>query len=111
MANSHMTPKECATAEEFVDELISLGVLKGVPHGDSLSTNCPLFLVTKPRQPDQYWCITNMKKGSQNAGCVGDPVQMTSPHQVILPLLNEGGFSASLDLAKFFHMFLTIESE
>jgi hypothetical protein len=43
MANSHMTPKEYATAEEFVDELISLGVLKGVPHGDSLSINCPLF--------------------------------------------------------------------
>lgn len=108
--NSRMTPTELETAVDFVDELISLGVLELVPPNETLTNNCPLFLVPKPGQPGQFRCIADMKKGGQNAGCVGDPVQMTSP-QIILPLLNEGGFSASLDLAKFFHMFLTVESE
>jgi hypothetical protein len=47
-------------------ELISLGVLALVPYGVLLMNVCPLFLVSKPGQPDQWRCITYMKKGHQN---------------------------------------------
>ena len=42
--------------------------------------------------------------------CVADPCHMTSPDH-ILPYLYSGGFSASLDLSKYFHMFLTKPEE
>jgi hypothetical protein len=109
-ANAKMPPEELATAISFVDELITLGVLEPVPAGEVLSNNCPLFIVPKPGQPGQYRCIADMKRGNQNAVCGPDPCQMTSPGD-ILPLLNHGGFSASLDISKFFHMFLTVLEE
>ena len=108
--NAPMNDDERATAIKFVDELCALGVLEPEPYPGNVVNTCPLFLVPKPGQPGQYRCIADMKKGGQNA-CVGaDPVQMTSPAD-ILPRLYHGGYSATLDIAKYFHMFPTVEAE
>ena len=108
--NAPMNPEELRTAIKFVDELIALGVLEEEPTPGNVVNNCPLFLVPKPGQPGQYRCIADMKKGGQNRVCAADPVQMTMPGD-ILPRLYRGGYSATLDIAKFFHMFPTVDSE
>ena len=110
VANAPMNPDELATAIKFVDELISLGVLEEEPYPGNVVNNCSLFLVPKPGQPGQYRCIADMKKGGQNQMVGADPVQMTVPGD-ILPRLYPNGFSATLDIAKFFHMFPTVEEE
>lgn len=108
--NVPMNDAERATAVKFVDELCSLGVLEPEPFPGNVVNTCPLFLVPKPGQPGQYRCIADMKKGGQNS-CVGaDPVQMTSSAD-ILPRLYRGGYSATLDIAKYFHIFPTVEDE
>mmetsp|Transcript_15716 Transcript_15716/g.22422 ORF Transcript_15716/g.22422 Transcript_15716/m.22422 type:complete len:338 (+) Transcript_15716:3717-4730(+) len=108
--NAPMNESEKATAIKFVDELCALGVLEPEPYPGFVRNTCPLFLVPRPGQPGQYRCIADMKKGGQNACNGADPVQMTSPGD-ILPRLYQGGFSATLDIAKYFHMFPTVESE
>ena len=110
VSNAPMNDEELATAITFVDELISLGVLEEEPSPENVVNNCSLFLVPKPGQPGQYRCIADMKKGGQNKVVGPDPVQMTSPGD-ILPRLYPGGYSATLDIANFFHMFPTIETE
>jgi hypothetical protein len=52
--NGKMTESQLAIAVDFVTELISLGVLAAVPHGVLLMNVCPLFVVAKPGQPDQW---------------------------------------------------------
>jgi hypothetical protein len=59
--NGKMTENQLTIAVAFMTELISLGVLALVPHGVLLMNVCPLFLVTKPGQPDQWRCIADMK--------------------------------------------------
>jgi hypothetical protein len=61
-----MTESQLTIAVDFVTELINLGVLALVPHGVLLMNVCPLFLVAKPGQTDQWRCIADMKKGHQN---------------------------------------------
>jgi hypothetical protein len=51
-----------------------------------------------------------MKRGGQNEVAGADPVHMTSPADILLRLYS-GGYSATLDIAKYFHMFPTIEAE
>jgi hypothetical protein len=93
-----------------VPELISLGDLALVPYGVLLMNVCPLFLVTKPGQPDQWICIADTKKGHQHQSCAEDPVHMTRPED-ILPRMYHGGFSSVIDASKCFHMFLTVDEE
>ena len=107
--NSKLDSGALAAAILFVDELISLKVL--VPSPPDLVLNTfPLFLVIKPHQIGQYRTIADGKAGGQNDVCIADPCHMTSPDH-ILPYLYKGGSSATLDLSKYFHMFLTRPDE
>jgi hypothetical protein len=108
--NGKMTESQLAISIAFVTELISMGVMALVPHGVLLVNVCPLFLVAKPGQPDQWICIADMKKGHQNKSCAADPVHMTCPED-ILPRMYPGGFYSAIDASKFFHVFLTVEEE
>jgi hypothetical protein len=108
--NGKMTEIQLTIAVAFVTELISLGVLVLVPHGVLLMNVCPLFLVAKPRQPDQWRCTANMKKGHQKKSCAADPLHMTFPED-ILPRMYPGGFSLVIDASKFFHIYLTVDEE
>lgn len=109
--NQDMSPEKLEIACKFMDQLIELEVL--IPCDEhEISNNFPLFVVPKPKpeQHGEFRCIADGKKGTQNEYCVPDPVQMTSPDH-ILPRLYNGGYSAMLDLSKYFHMFKTLESE
>ena len=97
-------------AIQFVDELISLKVLCLPPPSAKIFNYFPLFLVPKPGQPGQFRTIADGKSGGQNEVCVADPCLMTNP-DYILSYLYTNGFSATLDLSKYFHMFLTKASE
>jgi hypothetical protein len=108
--NGKMTESQLTIAVAFVTEMISLGVLALVPHGVLLMNVCPLFLVAKPGQPDQWRCIADMKKGHQNKSCAADPVHMTFPED-IPPQMYPGGFSSVIDASTFFHMLLTVDEE
>jgi hypothetical protein len=105
-----MTESQLTIAVAFVTELISLGVLALVPHGVLLMNMCPLLLVAKPGQPDQWICIADTKKGHQNQSCAADPVHMNCPED-ILPRMYPGDLSSVIDASKLFHMFLTVDEE
>jgi hypothetical protein len=87
-----MTESQLTIAVTFVTELISLGVLALLTHGVLLMNVCPLFLVAKPGQPDQWRCIADIQKGHQHKLCAADPVQLTFPED-ILPIMYRGGIS------------------
>jgi hypothetical protein len=89
---------------------MSLGVLDLVPQGVLFVNVFPLLLVAKPGQPDQWICISEMKKVHQHQSCAADPVHMTCPED-ILPRMYPGVFSSVIDAYKFFHMFLTVNEE
>ena len=108
--NQDMDGPTLEAAIKFVDELISLRVLCIPPPSTIILNTFPLFLVIKPHQIGQYRTIADGKQGGQNNSCVADPCHMTSPDH-ILPYLYKGGHSATLDLSKYFHMFLTLEEE
>ena len=110
VASQDMDGPSLEAAVKFVDELISLRVLCPPSTPNQICNVFPLFLVMKPNQPDQYRTIADGKQGGQNDVCVADPCHMTSPDH-ILPFLYKGGVSATLDLSKYFHMFLTREAE
>ena len=104
--NAEMTDSELAAATEFVDELVSLGVLRQAEEGMKILSNAPLFVVPKPGQPGQWRCIADMKAGGQNA-CIGaDPCFLPRTRH-ILDEMYVGGFSAVVDLSKYFHNFPT----
>ena len=108
--NQDLKSPELDAAIHFVDELITLKVLTLSPPSVT-AVNCfPLFLVPKPGQLGQFRTIADGKAGGQNDVCVADPCFMTSP-DYILSYLYTNGFSASLDLSKYFHMFLTKADE
>jgi hypothetical protein len=70
--NSTMAGKQVAIAEEFIKELVSLGVLIRVQPGEMVA-NGPLFCLPKPGQPGQWRVLSDMKRGGQNE-CIGsDP--------------------------------------
>ena len=108
--NQELKGVELKEAVNFVNELIELKVLRPPPSILQLLNNFPLFLVPKPGQPGQFRTIADGKAGGQNEVCIADPCHMTSPDH-ILPYLYPGGYSASLDLSKYFHMFLTHPKE
>jgi hypothetical protein len=60
--NSDMTDEQLATAEEFLLELVALGVLEEVD-SDFVLTNSPIFCLPKPGQPGQWRVLADMKKG------------------------------------------------
>jgi hypothetical protein len=108
--NNNKTESKLTIAVAFVTELISLGILALVPQGVFLMNVCPLSLVAKPEQPDQWRCIADMKKGHTQKSCASDPVRMTCPED-ILPRIYPGGFSSVIDASTFFHMLLTVDEE
>ena len=108
--NQVLKGPELDAAIKFVDELISLQVLILPPPSVTVLNYFPLFLVPKPGQPGQFRTIADGKAGGQNEVCVADPCLMTSP-EYILAYLYTNGFSATLDLSKYFHMFLTRVNE
>ena len=65
--NAEMTDSKLVAATEFVDELVSLGVLCEADEGMKILSNAPLFVVPKAGQPGQWRCIADMKAGGQNA--------------------------------------------
>jgi hypothetical protein len=93
-------------AADFVDELLSLGVVREIETGRSILSNAPLFVVPKEGQEGQWRVIADMLRGGQNA-CVGqDPVFMPRVSH-ILDQMYTGGYSAVVDLSKFFYNFPT----
>ena len=108
--NQDLEGKELEVATEFVNELISLKVLIPPPLHCVVVNTFPLFLLEKSGQPGQFRTIADGKKGGQNDACVADPCHMTSPDH-ILPYLCKNGVSSTLDLSKYFHMFLTDPAE
>ena len=104
--NSPMDPPELAAAVEFVEELISLGVLIKPPPGVEVLTTSPLFCVDKPHQPGQLRVIADMLRGGQNKVIGADPVFLPKVTH-ILESLYTGGYSAVVDASKFFYQFPT----
>jgi hypothetical protein len=83
--NGKMTESKLKIAVAFVTELIIFGALALVPHGVLLLNMCPLFLIAKPGQSDQWRCLADMKKGHQNQSCAEDPVHTTCTEDILLP--------------------------
>jgi len=104
--NANMTEDQLATAAEFVDELIGLGALRLPPAERAVLLTAPLFVVPKPGQPGQWRCIADMLRGGQNENIGPDPVYLPRAGH-ILDQLYSGGWSAVLDLSKYFHNFPT----
>jgi hypothetical protein len=46
--NADMTPEQLASATEFVDELVTLGVLEATPDVRPVLTNAPIFTLKQP---------------------------------------------------------------
>ncbi|CAJ1959796.1 unnamed protein product [Cylindrotheca closterium] len=93
-------------AIQFVDELVELGVLRSIDEGLTVLTNAPLFVVGKDGQPGQWRVISDMLQGGQN-DCVGqDPVFMPRIAHIVDQKYTEG-YSAVVDLSKFFYNFPT----
>jgi hypothetical protein len=106
--NSEMDEQQLEVASQFVDELISLGVL--VEATEPLQANGPLFLVPKPGQPGEWRCISDMKRGGANA-CMGKDPTFLPRAPDILPRLYTGGYSAVADASKHFYNFPTRPEE
>jgi hypothetical protein len=107
--NSDMTEEQLEIAEEFLCELVDLGVLLEVDSA-YVKTNSPIFCLPKPGQPGQWRVLADMKKGLQNEAIGADPT--TFPKTIhILEQLYSGGFSAVVDLSKFFYNFPTVPAE
>ena len=111
VANQDLDPIQLRLAIDFVEELIGLGIVKrAASEGVVILNNLPLFLLPKPGQPNEYRCIADGKRGGQNDNCVPDPCMMTSPDH-ILPHLYRQGFSATVDMSKYFHTFRNRQDE
>ena len=108
--NSDMTDEQLVAAGEFVDELISLGVLQMPPKDRETLLNAPLFVLPKAGQPGQWRCIADMLRGGQNM-CIGvDPTILPRAND-ILQSLYRGGYSAVVDMSKYFYQFRTRATE
>jgi hypothetical protein len=62
--NSEMEEEQIVIAEEFLDELVDLGVLVEVQPG-AIVANGPLFCLDKPGQPGQWRILSDMRRGGQ----------------------------------------------
>ncbi|CAJ1968834.1 unnamed protein product [Cylindrotheca closterium] len=104
--NAPMDEEMLEAAVQFVDELVELGVLRHIDEGLKVLTNAPLFVVGKDGQPGEWRVIADMLRGGQN-DCVGqDPVFMPRIAHIVDQMYT-GGFSAVVDLSKFFYNFPT----
>ncbi|CAJ1936814.1 unnamed protein product [Cylindrotheca closterium] len=93
-------------AVQFVDKLVELGVLRSTDEGLTVLANAPLFVVGKDGQPGQWRVIADMLRGGQN-DCVGqDRVFMPRIAHIVDQMYTEG-YSAVVDLSKFFYNFPT----
>jgi hypothetical protein len=93
----------------FVDELVSLGVLRKVAKG-KMKRNGPLLVIPKERQPGQWRVLSDMKRGGQNAYIAKDPVALPRL-QDMLAALCPGGYSAVIDVSKEFYHFPTTKQD
>jgi hypothetical protein len=107
--NSEMTAEQVTIAEEFVEELVSLGVLIQVKPGDMV-TNGPWFCLPKPGQSGQWRILSDMRLGGQNETVGADPTVFPKSG-MILDQLYTGGYSAIADASKFFYNFPTKPGE
>ncbi|CAJ1948036.1 unnamed protein product [Cylindrotheca closterium] len=98
------TMEEAASA--FVDEFMSLGVVRDIDEGRQILTNAPLFVVPKEGQEGQWRVIADMLRGGQNDCVAQDPVYMPQISHIIDEMYT-GGYSAVVDLSKFFYNFPT----
>jgi hypothetical protein len=81
--NAVMDPEQLEVAGAFVDELVSLGVLRLPPSHREVLLTAPLFAVPKPHQPGQWRVIADMLRGRQNE-CVGsDPVVLPRANHIL----------------------------
>lgn len=104
--NAPMDAAMLEAAADFVDELMDLGVVGTVDAGLEVLCNAPMFVVPKPGQEGQWRVIADAFRGGQNS-CVGqDPVFLPRLSH-ILDQMYTGGFSAVVDLSKFFYNFPT----
>jgi hypothetical protein len=107
--NSDMTEEQIDVSEDFLSELVDLGALLEVDY-EYVKTNSPIFCLPKPGQPGQCRVLADMKKGLQNEAIGSDPTSF--PKTVhILEQLYTGGFSAVVDLSKYFYNFPTVPAE
>jgi hypothetical protein len=103
--NSELTPEQVTIAEDFVDELVSLGVLIPV-QPDEMISNGPIFCLPKPGQPGQWRVLSDMRRGGQNAAVGADPTAFPKSGAIVDQLYT-GGYSAVVDASKFFYNFPT----
>jgi hypothetical protein len=99
-----------AIAGQFVDELISLGVLLEATKKNPLRTNAPLFCLPKPGQPGEWRVLSDMRHGGQNE-CIGNDPTVFPKSGHILRSMYSGGYSAVVDASKFFYQFTTKPEE
>ena len=105
LPNAEMDESGLSAATEFVEELIQLGVLRE-GEGIEVLSNAPLFVVAKAGQPGQWRVIADMKKGGQNDAIGADPCFLPRANH-ILEELYTGGYSAVVDLSKYFYNYQT----
>jgi hypothetical protein len=104
--NAPMDANMTQAAADFVDELLTLGVVRDIDEGQRVLTTAPLFVVPKEGQEGQWRVIADMLRGGQNE-CVGqDPVFLPRVSHM-LDQMYTGGYSAVVDLSKFFYNFPT----
>jgi hypothetical protein len=102
--NGDMDPDQLRVATEFLEELVSLGVVGTPPPDCVVEATTPLFALPKTGQPDQFRMIANMLLGGQNEVAANDPVYLNRPVH-ILDQMYTGGWSAVVDASKFFYQF------
>mmetsp|Transcript_23866 Transcript_23866/g.36251 ORF Transcript_23866/g.36251 Transcript_23866/m.36251 type:complete len:523 (-) Transcript_23866:744-2312(-) len=101
-----MDEEMAEVAAAFVDKLLSLGVVREIGEGWKVFTSCPLFVVPKEGQEGQWRVIADMLRGGQNA-CVGQDSCFLPRATHILDGMYPGGYSAVVDLSKYFYNFPT----
>jgi hypothetical protein len=107
--NAEMDEEQLIIAEEFLEELVSLGVLVPDEIGEMMA-NGPLFCLIKPGQPGQWRVLSDMKRGGQNDAIGADPTVFPKAG-VILDQMYTGGYNAVVDASKFFYQFRTAPSD
>jgi hypothetical protein len=108
--NTVMDDEQIVIAEEFLNELVSLDVLKEVPPGEIVA-NGPLFCLPKPGQPGQWRILSDMQRGGQNEAIGSDPTVFPKSGVILEQMYTGGSWSAVVDASKFFYQFRTRRDE
>jgi hypothetical protein len=93
--NSEMDEEQIVIGEDFLYELLSLGVLIKVAPGEMVA-NGPLFCLPKPGQPGQWHILSDMRRGGQNEAIGANPTVFPKSGS-ILEQLYTGGYSVVID--------------